>query len=68
MKYTKNKYEIIFKNLDHLKIGKVENKVIKNNSSFLVFIKKSYEEIISDTSIIDKWLKDVSITKYDKIY
>ena len=58
----------MLKHLDDLEIRKVETKVAKNNSSFLVFIKKSYDEIASDISIIDKWSKDVSIVDYDKVY
>ena len=61
-------FESMFKYLDEIKIGKVETKVAMNNSPFLVFTKISYEALISDVNIMDKWPKYVSIKDYDKIY
>jgi hypothetical protein len=68
MKHSTIEYESMFKYLDEIKIGKVETKVAMNNSPFLVFTKISYEALISDVNIMDKWPKYVSIKDYDKIY
>jgi len=68
MKHSTIEYESMFKYLDEIKIGKVETKVARNNSPFLVFTKISYEALISDVNIMDKWPKYVSIKDYDKIY
>ena len=68
MKHSTIEYKDAFKTLRNNALEKIDRKVGRNNTAFLSFTKISCNELATSVNAMDKWLKNVSIKEYDRVY